>query len=564
MKLSYLWSLTGLLTVFCAIASVESRACVHPNDLYYWADMRDAQHYKFEEALNCADLPLETLETTLISLGRIGGESAVEQLLPYLQHENSTIRKAAAFALGIAKVPAVGESLISALESESDPEVQYRMALALGNMGYKDAQSVLTKVINQGFSHKSQSKQKIRGALHGLMILATFHKDQVEGFDVESSDVKSSDKVDTKQLLTYLKYQETQLEASYLLARVSLLDSGNMTPFLELLPELAPPAKANLIRALAKTKQRQVLPTLLKYLNSEHISVRVNSIRSLANYQDNPVAIAGILQALSFEDSISQVTALQTVQGKWLDNPQLLGRVKSKLQADNSWVQSEALLALVRGSVGNEKIAQQWLQSDDPNHQRAAIAYYVKQNDKDNLKTLTKSKYKIITNGAKQALTPEPETAKEASKTEDALPELPVIVKLETTKGTITLKLFADTPYTSTNFIELVQSGFYNGTYFYRVIPNFVAQGGSKVGDGSGNVDYSIREELSYRSHLPGTVGMATIGKDTGGAQFFINTAPNIHLDSSYTIFGEVIDGMGIAIKLEQNDRVVSAKVLTD
>ncbi|WP_170114198.1 peptidylprolyl isomerase [Kangiella spongicola] len=552
MKHWYLWGLTGILAVFSAIASVESRACVHPNDIYYWADKRDAQHYKFEEALNCADLPLETLETTLISLGRIGGESAVEQVLPYLQHENATIRKAAAFALGIAKVPAVGESLAFALESESDTEVQYRMALALGNIGYKDAQSVLTQIINQGLSDKNQSKQKVRGALHGLIILATFHNNKVEGFD----------KVDTKQLLTYLKHQETQLEASYLLARVPLLDSDNMTPFLELLPELAPPAKANLIRALAKTKQRQVLPTLLKHLDSEHIGVRVNSIRSLANYQENPVSIAGILQALTFDDSISQVTALQTVQAVWLKSPELLSSVKAKLKHDNSWVQSEALLALIRADKGDKKTAQQWLESDDSNHQRAAIAYYVKQNDKDNLKTLAESKRKIIANGAEQALTPEQETAKEASKTEDALPKLPAIVKLETTKGVITIKLFADTPYTSANFIELVESGFYNNTYFHRVIPNFVAQGGSKVGDGSGNVDYSIREELFYRSHLPGTVGMATIGKDTGGAQFFINTAPNIHLDSNYTIFGEVIDGMGVAIKLEQNDKVISAEIL--
>lgn len=550
MKHWYLWGLTGLLSVFSAIASVESRACVHPSDIYYWADMRDAQHYKFEEALNCADLPLETLETTLISLGRIGGESAVEQVLPYLKHEHATIRKAATFALGIAKVPAVGESLAFALESEGDPEVQYRMALALGNMGYKNAQSILIQIINQGLSDKNQPKQKVRGALHGLMILATFHNNKVESFD----------KVDRKQLLTYLKHQETQLEASYLLARVPLLDSNNMAPFLELLPELAPTAKANLVRALAKTKQRQVLATLLKHLDSEHIGVRVNSIRSLANYQDNPVSIAGILQALSFDDSISQVTALQTVQGKWLDNPQLLNSVKSKLKADNSWVQSEALLALIRADKGDKKTAQQWLEIEDPNHQRAAIAYYVKQNDKEKLKTLAESKRKIIANGAKQALTPEPETAEKANTTEDAIPKLPAIVKLETTKGVITIKLFADTPYTSANFIELVESGFYNDTYFHRVIPNFVAQGGSKVGDGSGNVDYSIREELSYRSHIPGTVGMATIGKDTGGAQFFINTAPNIHLDSNYTIFGEVIDGMGVAIKLEQNDRVISAK----
>ncbi|RDX35725.1 peptidylprolyl isomerase [Kangiella sp. HD9-110m-PIT-SAG07] len=549
MKHGYLAMMGLVLGLFSAGFSAKTSACVHPNDIYYWADMRDAEHFKFDEALNCDDLTPETLEITLISLGRIGGDVAVKKIRPYLKHKQPRIREAAAFALGIAKEPQAVIEIITALESEPSPQVQYRLALALGNMGHKDAQTKLTKMINQ-----EQSIQKVRGAIHGLMLLATFHKDQTSSFD----------SLELKRLLTFLNNQDTQLETSYLLARTSLLNSGNLTPFLEITPELSPAAKANLIRALAKTKQRQLLPTVLSHLESEHIGVRVNAIRSLANYTDNPVAIAGVLQALSYDDVISQVTALQTIQARWLKSPELLNSVNAKLHHENSWVQSEALQTLTRGDEGDKELAKHWLESKDPNHQRAAITYFVKQEDEQALEELSKSNKAIIANGAKQALKPEPEIAEDASKTDDAIPELPAIVELKTIKGTITIKLFADTPYTSANFIELVEKGFYNNTYFHRVIPNFVAQGGSKVGDGSGNVDYSIREELSYRSHLPGTVGMATLGKDTGGAQFFINTAPNLHLDSNYTIFGKVIDGMGVAIKLEQNDKVISAKVITD
>ena len=555
MKHGYLLVMGLVLASFAG----QGRACVHPNDIYYWTDMRDAQHYQFDEALNCDDLPLETLETTLVSLGRIGGEETVGKITPYLQHDNSQIRYAAAFALGIAKVPSAGSAIVKALNTEKDPDVQYRLALSLGNMAYvspskadPSAQQVLTQIINH-----DDSTQKIRGAIHGLMILATFYRDQIKSFDHESAAL------DIQRILTFLRNQETQLETSYLLARTSLLDSDNLPEFLEALPDLAPTAKANLIRALAKTKQRQILPTLIQHLDSEHIGVRVNSIRSLANFPDNPVASATVMQALTYDDVISQVTALQTIQASWLKSPELLVSVKAKLQHENSWVQSEALLALIRGDKGDAKQAEQWLESQSPNHQRAAIAYFVNQKELSALEKLAKSDKTIIANGAKQALNPEPETAEEASETDDALPELPVTVELETTKGMITIELFADTPYTSANFIELIENGFYNDTYFHRVIPNFVAQGGSQNGDGTGNVDYSIREELSYRSHLPGTVGMATLGKDTGGAQFFINTAPNIHLDSNYTIFGKVIDGMGVAIKLEQNDKVIKAKTLT-
>ena len=555
MKHGYLLVMGLVLASFAG----QGRACVHPNDIYYWADMRDAQHYQFDEALNCDDLPLETLETTLVSLGRIGGEEAVGKITPYLQHDNSQIRYAAAFALGIAKVPSAGCAIVKALNTEKDPDVQYRLALSLGNMAYVSpskadpgAQQVLTQIINH-----DDSTQKVRGAIHGLMILVTFYKDQTKSFNDEGAGL------DTKRVLRFLNNQETQLEASYLLARAPLIDNQNLPAFLETIPDLAPAAKANLIRALAKTKQLQVLPTLIQHLDSEHIGVRVNAIRSLANFPNNPVASATVLQALAYDDVISQATALQTIKKDWLQSPELLESVKAKLQHSNSWIQSEALLALIRADKGSEKLAEQWLESKDPNHQRASIAYFVQQKHTERLKALAKSEQTIIDNGAKQALNPEPETANEASKTDDALPQLPAIVELETTKGVITIELFADTPYTSANFIELIDKGFYNDTYLHRVIPNFVAQGGSKVGDGTGNVDYSIREELSYRSHLPGTVGMATLGKDTGGAQFFINTAPNIHLDSNYTVFGKVIDGMGVAIKLEQNDKVIKAKTLT-
>ena len=527
--------------------SAQAMACVHVNDIYYWADKRDAEHHVFEEVLNCEELPEETLETALISLGRVGGQAAVAKVIPYLQHENPNIRYAAAFAVGIGKSPSAGSAVVEALKTEKAPEVQYRLALSLGNMAYSGSQFTLTQIINQ-----DDSVQKVRGALHGLMILATFYRDKTSDFD----------NIDKKRVLERLKSPETQLEASYLLARVPLIDTENTNDFLQMIPTLAPAAKANLLRALAKTKQRQVLPTLLTHLDSEHIGVRVNAIRSLANYPDNPAALAAVMQALSFDDVISQVTALTTIRANWLQNEELLDRAQKKLKHSNSWVQSEALLALNRSEQGNKKMAQLWLQSDDPNHQRAAIDFLIKKNDTSKLENLAKSDKPIIASGAKKALNPETPKPEEPSQTGDALPELPVLVKLETTKGDITIKLFADTPYTSLNFIELVESGFYNNTYFHRVIPNFVVQGGSQHGDGSGNVDYSIREELSYRSHLPGTVGMATIGKDTGGAQFFINTAPNLHLDSNYTIFGEVVDGMGVAIKLEQNDKVVFAEII--
>lgn len=549
--------LLGMGLVF-ATMSTAALACVHPNDIYYWTDKRDAEHYKFEEALNCQDLPPETLEMTIISLGRIGGEKALTQVVPYLKHDNPNIRQAASFAIGIGKVPAAGDEIIAALDSEKSPPVQYRLAMALGNMGHSRAQQVLTTIINQ-----SNSAQKVRGALQGLVVLAAFHKDSVTSFDM----------IDMDKVIKHLKNTETELEASYLMARQSIIQPQHIDGLITLLPTLKAPSRANLIRALANTKNKRVLPSLLSKLNNSDNGIRVNAIRGLVNFPDNPVAIVGVLEAINVggtfnqdtakQETVTQVTVLQTINPSWLNNQALMKVVKAKLDSNNTWVQSEALLALVRGDKAPESLAKQWLTAKDPNLQRAAIAYFVKKNNTKTLKQLASNGKKIIENGAKQALNPEAETAEEPNRTTDAIPTLPALVELTTTKGTIKIELFADTAYTSANFIELIDNGFYNDSYFHRVIPNFVAQGGSNVGDGSGTVGYSIREELSYRSHLPGTVGMATLGKDTGGAQFFINIAPNLHLDSNYTIFGRVVDGMDVAMQLEQNDRVISAKTLT-
>jgi peptidylprolyl isomerase len=126
-------------------------------------------------------------------------------------------------------------------------------------------------------------------------------------------------------------------------------------------------------------------------------------------------------------------------------------------------------------------------------------------------------------------------------------------VALVTSRGIITLRMRPEAALTATNFVQLVESGFYDGLNFHRVVSNFVAQGGDPRGDGYGGADELIREEIGL-SHKRGTVGMATAGKDTGSAQFFFNHGWNVHLDGNYTVFAEVISGLSVVDKLEVGD----------
>ena len=135
---------------------------------------------------------------------------------------------------------------------------------------------------------------------------------------------------------------------------------------------------------------------------------------------------------------------------------------------------------------------------------------------------------------------------------------------INTNFGKISFKTFPDlAPETVRNFEKLAKEGFYDGTFFHRVIPGFMIQGGdpnTKGGEkstwGTGGPGYSLKAEFSSRSHLRGIVSMArSQDPDSAGSQFFIVTADSTFLDRQYTVFGEVIEGMEVADKIVKLQR---------
>ncbi|MCB0531335.1 MAG: peptidylprolyl isomerase [Lewinellaceae bacterium] len=136
-------------------------------------------------------------------------------------------------------------------------------------------------------------------------------------------------------------------------------------------------------------------------------------------------------------------------------------------------------------------------------------------------------------------------------------------VEIQTPKGKISLQLYPVwAPGSVANFLNLAESGFYNGKRFHRVVPNFVVQGGCPRGDGYGALDYSIRTEIGLAWYDDeGYLGMASAGPDTEGTQFFITHSPTPHLDGRYTIFGKVTQGMDVVHKLQVGDKITKVVV---
>ncbi len=142
---------------------------------------------------------------------------------------------------------------------------------------------------------------------------------------------------------------------------------------------------------------------------------------------------------------------------------------------------------------------------------------------------------------------------------------------MDTQVGVIELQLFQDeAPNTVSNFIKLINEGFYDGLSFHRVIPGFMAQGGcpntrpgSNGHPGTGGPGYSIDCEINKKKHLPGSLSMAHAGKNTGGSQFFIVHESQPHLDGVHTVFGHTND-MEIVLAITNGTIINSIKISDD
>ena len=124
--------------------------------------------------------------------------------------------------------------------------------------------------------------------------------------------------------------------------------------------------------------------------------------------------------------------------------------------------------------------------------------------------------------------------------------------------GVIKLELDADnTPITVTNFINLANSGFYDGLTFHRIMEGFMIQGGDPDHNGTGGSSKTIKGEFSNNgienniSHVRGVISMARSNNmDSASSQFFIVQEDSTFLDGSYASFGHVTEGMDIVDKI--------------
>lgn len=165
-------------------------------------------------------------------------------------------------------------------------------------------------------------------------------------------------------------------------------------------------------------------------------------------------------------------------------------------------------------------------------------------------------------------------SCKNHNKTEETMQLDPLdgpFVEMQTSLGTMKIKLYNATPGHRDNFLKLTREGFYDGLLFHRVINGFMIQGGDPLSRnapdsirlGTGGPGYTIAAEIDTAiHHCKGAIAAARLGdmanprRASSGSQFYIVQSETgcSHLDGQYTVFGQVVEGLEVIDKIASVD----------
>jgi HEAT repeat protein/cyclophilin family peptidyl-prolyl cis-trans isomerase len=352
---------------------------------------------------------------------------------------------------------------------------------------------------------------------------------------------------------------------------------------MDMLTDSSPPMRAAALRAIAAWDPEQLVAVLSTLDPDPHWSVRAQLATVLGGM--NTELGAGRLEAM-LKDSDQRVVPSVLEAMVKMKMPTAAAALIDQLKADDAAVRSAAArgVAELKPANGAAALAEAYAfgQRDSTHSARAsaldALAKYGAESlptlraafaDKDWAVRVRAAQLvkELDPSGDDPAMQIRPAPTTFTPEQYDAArllnPPVSTQVYLDTDRGTIQIELaVVDAPLTVENFVALAKKGYFTGLSVHRVVPDFVIQDGDPRSDGEGGPGYSIRDELSERPYLRGTVGMALDAwRDTGGSQYFITISPQPHLDAKYTVFGRVLAGMDVVDRIQQWDVIRKVRV---
>ncbi|MBA3404290.1 MAG: peptidylprolyl isomerase [Gemmatimonadaceae bacterium] len=466
------------------------------------------------------------------ALGRAGTAEV------YISTASSVQRARSEIARGLAK-PATGDSLavpaiatLLKLAGDVHPHVRINAVRSLATFGPRAAAAVTQAASDSDANVRVAAAQSVGTVLDSAAGPWTALWQRDTGLTYRGSVLASAARVGAMRqtLSSWLTHSDWRVRA----AAVNALDGSQNRPFavataMSMLRDPDARVRAAAFGALTGTDTAVVSPgvhaALVTGLTDADFMVRATALGALARHaraRDVPAVLASYEQAARDSSNDARIAGVRYLAAAWRRDsasfsPALRSQLSSLRPSDDP---------LVRAEAANVGVFAAW---PSPSGQPRPLSWYEN----------------VIRSYVLPAL---------AGRTQRAT--------IQTRRGDIVLELFgADAPITVWNFMNLARSGYYRGTGFHRVVPNFVAQDGDPRGDGNGGPGYSIRDEMNPRRYDRGALGMALSGPDTGGSQYFITHSPQPHLDGHYTVFGRVVRGYAALDSLVQGDRILRVTV---
>ena len=535
------------------------------------------------------DMPAAVTARMVQSAGRLADSSmttVVQQIVSFLSHPSPDVREQACYAITWAGARSASDTLVSFIANEPDQLVRAAALYTLSRFRRNAATAVFEEYLADADPYlRSLAVRGLGGSTSPdasrLLAIALNDRDnKVVAEAIQSLRLRPNDKTAPERLVAKLRQEDDQNLVVSIIGALQQLDTDKGVSSVRAL--IATDTSTNVLAAsltyLAKAQKGQSLRLIDSVLNEiQPPFVRAAGADAYALVND-PGVISRLGVLFGDEDPDVRASAfsglvdidksnLDFYLNKALNDPDYVVNVLAidRIGQDSLTAYLPVLNTImsrgpevdvdVRRSIVD--VAGKFIKASDNDSLVMQLLVdgildrnYVVRRDAAGL-------YKDKLDDNRDNMIPPARTIISRSKIEDGFGRYiinPHAIIL-TERGQIEMELFYDVaPLTVLNFMSLAQSGFYDGLIFHRVVPDFVIQGGDPRGDGWGGPGYYIRDEYSDRPYVMGTVGIATSGKDTGGSQFFITLSAQPHLDSRYTVFGQVIDGMDVADQIVRGD----------
>jgi peptidyl-prolyl cis-trans isomerase B (cyclophilin B) len=539
------------------------------------------------------DAPAKIGEMAVNASGRLADSSLADKFVPFLNHPSPEVRSAACMALYRSNGQQATADLISFIKKEKDDEVRYDALFALVYMRTTSAFDVYVDFLADA-----------NGYNRSLAVRGIGLSDSKEAVQYLSIALNDSDPRAVSQAVVSLSQKETKTAKDNLLKKLSRETDEKL--IIDLINGLQRQNNKDGVEtvknAVKKNSHPNIVAAALRYLamaqNDRAISY-IDSMVTLDNIEINEAA-ADAYGIIDSPKNIPRLTALfknkyETVRASAFGELVRIDSTNVEFYINSALADSGTILPILAIDQINQKQILSylpqlvtWYQTDtlpsvdirrslvdcaagfvdsSKTDSNAMIILSAGINDPDFV--VRKETAQLYMDKLKEdyryKVSPA-NTRISRSKIENSLMKFKKnpFAKIVTEKGEIELMLMFDVATLNVlNFIELAETGFYNGLNFHRVVSNFVVQGGCPDGTGWGGPDYAVRCEYSTEKYGRGTVGIATSGKDTGGSQFFITHSPQRRLNGNYTIIGQVVYGMDVVDQIVVGDKILEIVIET-